>query len=95
MYRKKRSTQPNIVLIVLDTLRADRMSCYGYERETTPFIDAFAEDATLFERAIVPGQWTIPSHASIFTGEYPTTHMTTQIYDTLGENTKTLAELLH
>jgi uncharacterized sulfatase len=95
MYRKKRSTQPNIVLIVLDTLRADRMSCYGYGRETTPFIDAFAEDATLFERAIVPGQWTIPSHASIFTGEYPTTHMTTQIYDTLGEDTKTLAELLH
>ncbi len=87
-------TKPDIVLIVLDTLRADRMSCYGYERETTPFVDAFAEDATLFERAIVPGQWTIPSHASLFTGEYPTTHMTTQIYDTLGEDMVTLAELL-
>jgi uncharacterized sulfatase len=87
-------TKPDIVLIVLDTLRADRMSCYGYERQTTPFVDAFAEDATLFERAIVPGQWTVPSHASLFTGEYPTTHMTTQIYDTLGKETGTLAELL-
>lgn len=88
-------TKPNIVLIVLDTLRADRMSCYGYGRRTTPFIDAFAEESTLFERAIVPGQWTIPSHASFFTGEYPTTHMTTQIYDTLGTDMTTLAELLH
>jgi len=87
-------TKPNIVLIVLDTLRADRMSCYGYERQTTPFVDAFAEDATLFERAVVPGQWTVPSHASLFTGEYPTTHMTTQIYDTLSEDMVTLAELL-
>ncbi|MGD2176300.1 MAG: sulfatase [Anaerolineae bacterium] len=88
------SAPPDIVLIVLDTLRADRMSCYGYERETTPYVDALAEDATLFERAIVPGQWTIPSHASLFTGEYPTTHMTTQIYDRLGEDMVTLAELL-
>ena len=87
-------TKPDVVLIVLDTLRADRMSCYGYERPTTPFIDAFAEQATLFERAIVPGQWTIPSHASLFTGEYPTTHMTTQIHDTLGEDMTTLAQLL-
>ena len=88
-------TKPDVVLIVLDTLRADRMSCYGYGRRTTPFVDAFAEDATLFERAVVPGQWTIPSHASLFTGEYPTTHMTTQIYDSLGEESSTLAELLH
>ena len=87
-------SKPDIVLIVLDTLRADRMSCYGYERATTPFIDAFAEDGTLFERAVVPGQWTIPSHASLFTGEYPTTHMTAQIHDTLGEDIPTLAELL-
>jgi arylsulfatase A-like enzyme len=92
---QNKPTQPNVVLIILDTLRADRMSCYGYGRETTPFIDAFAEEATLFERAVVPGQWTIPSHASLFTGEYPTTHMTTQIYDTLGEDLVTLAELLH
>jgi arylsulfatase A-like enzyme len=89
------TTKPDIVFIVLDTHRADRLSCYGYPRDTTPNIDEFAEGATLFERAIVPGQWTIPSHASLFTGEYPTTHMTTQIHDTLSSDQVTLAEYLN
>jgi len=87
--------QPDILLIVLDTVRADRLSCYGYERETTPHLDAFAESGVLFERAISPAQWTIPAHASIFTGEYPTTHMTTQIYDRHSDEQTTLAEALH
>ncbi len=87
-------TQPDIILLVLDTHRADRLSCYGYPRGTSPHIDEFAQSATLFERAIVPAQWTIPSHASLFTGEYPTTHMVNQIYNTLGDDQKTLAELL-
>ncbi len=88
------STRPDIVFLVLDTHRADRLSCYGYPRNTTPHIDKFAESATLFERAIVPAQWTIPAHASLFTGEYPTTHMTTQIHDRLSGDQVTLAELL-
>ncbi len=88
------STSPDIVFIVLDTHRADRMSCYGYPRDTTPHIDEFAQSATLFEHAIVPAQWTIPAHASLFTGEYPTTHMTTQIHDRLLKDQVTLAELL-
>jgi len=87
--------KPDIILIVLDTLRADRLSCYGYPRDTTPHTDEFGESGTLFERAIVPAQWTIPSHASLFTGEYPTTHMITQIYDVLGNDYVTLAELLN
>jgi uncharacterized sulfatase len=86
--------RPDILLIVLDTLRADRLSSYGYPRETTPNLDAFAEDGVLFERAISPAQWTVPAHASIFTGEYPTTHMTNQIYDKHSEQQATLAELL-
>ncbi len=89
------SKQPDIVFLVLDTHRADRLSCYGYPRDTTPHIDEFADQATVFERAIVPAQWTIPAHASLFTGEYPTTHMTTQIHTTLSEDQETLAELLN
>jgi len=91
------STQarPDIMLVVLDTVRADRLSCYGYPRETTPHLAAFAESGVLFERAVSPAQWTIPSHASLFTGEYPTTHMTTQIYDKHGKDQLTLADLLH
>ena len=87
-------TRPDILMIVLDTLRADRLSCYGYPRQTSPHIDAFAEGGVLFERAISPAQWTVPAHASLFTGEYPTTHMTVQIYDEHGKDQSTLAEVL-
>jgi uncharacterized sulfatase len=89
-----RPARPNIVLIVLDTLRADRLSCYGYPAATTPHLDAFAEKGTLFERAISPAQWTIPAHGSLFTGELPSAHGTTQIYDHHTSELPTLAELL-
>jgi uncharacterized sulfatase len=70
------------------------LSAYGYNRETSPHLDAFAETGVLFERAISPAQWTIPAHASFFTGEYPTTHGTTQIYDKHSVDYPTLAEIL-
>ncbi len=91
---KKAQTKPDIILIVLDTLRADRLSCYGYSRETSPNLDAFAKNGVIFERAISPAQWTIPAHASLFTGEYPTTHLTTQIYDKHNRDQIMLAEVL-
>ncbi len=85
---------PDVILLILDTHRVDRFSCYGYQRTTTPHVDQFAAQSALFERAVVPGQWTIPSHASLFTGEHVSTHMTAQIHDTLGEEFTTLAEHL-
>lgn len=66
--------RPNVVLIVCDALRVDRLGCYGYPRPTSPHIDAFAADAVVFLRAVSPGVWTIPAHASIFTGLYPSQH---------------------
>ncbi len=86
--------QPNIVLIVLDTHRRDRISLYGYQKSTTPNIDDFARQATVFENGISPAQWTIPAHASIFTGEYPTTHQTLQANAMLDKRFDTLAKLL-
>lgn len=65
---------PNVVLIVMDTLRADRMSCYGYERETTPNLDALARAGLRYERAYSTSSWTWPSTASILTGHYPQEH---------------------
>ncbi|MCC7353653.1 MAG: sulfatase [Anaerolineae bacterium] len=65
---------PNILLIVLDTLRADRLSAYGYARPTTPHIDQFAREGVLFERAYVNAPWTLPSHATFFTGRYAHEH---------------------
>ncbi|RMF82663.1 MAG: DUF229 domain-containing protein [Chloroflexi bacterium] len=85
---------PDILLIVLDTLRRDRLSTYGHHRETSPALDAFAADATLFERAVAPAQWTIPAHASLFTGHYPSTHQVVQGYGRLAEHYPTLAEIL-
>ena len=86
--------KPNIVFIVLDTHRVDRLGCYGYRRPLSPNLDAFARSSTLFENAIAPAQWTIPSHASMFSGEPPSTHMTTQSDDVLDADYKTLSERL-
>ncbi len=63
-----RPTRPHVLWIVLDTARADRMSVHGHEVETTPFLDAFAARATVFDAAQADGTWTSPSHASMFTG---------------------------
>jgi arylsulfatase A-like enzyme len=65
---------PNIILISLDTLRADHLGCYGYQRNTSPNIDKFAEGAFLFENCIASSSWTLPSHASVFTGLHPSVH---------------------
>ena len=64
----------NIVIIILDSARRDRFGCYGYTRPTTPAVDAFASGALVFDRMITPGPWTIPSHASLFTGLFPREH---------------------
>ncbi len=86
--------KPHVIFIVLDTHRADRLGCYGYPRGTSPNLDAFAKSATLYENAIAPAQWTIPSHASMFSGEYPTTHQTVQANGALGNAFPTIAEYL-
>jgi len=64
----------NIVLIVIDTLRADHLSCYGYFRETSPTLDRIAKEGVLFENYYASGIATGPGFTSIITGRYPTTH---------------------
>ena len=61
-------TSPNVVLIVLDAVRASSLSCYGYERRTTPRLDAFAAGAVRFASATTVSTWSVPTHASLFTG---------------------------
>lgn len=82
-----------VVLVSCDTLRADHLSCYGYFRETTPHLDALAKDGVLFENAIAVETWTLPSHASMFTGLYPKHHGVTPNAN-LAESTLTLPEAL-
>jgi uncharacterized sulfatase len=86
--------RPNLLFIVLDTHRSDRLGAYGYRRGASPNLDAFASQSTIFDHAIAPGQWTVPSHASMFSGEFPTTHLTTQSGDMLDPYFRTAAEWL-
>ena len=64
----------NIILVTLDTTRADRLSCYGYKRATSPRLDKLANESVVYTRAIAPSSWTLPSHASLFTGKFPSSH---------------------
>jgi len=64
----------NVVVIGIDTLRADHLGCYGYRRPTSPRLDALAREAVLFETAVSPSPWTLPAFASIFTGLLPSSH---------------------
>lgn len=66
--------RPNILLIVMDACRADHLSCYGYMRETSPQLDDLSHRGVLFEQAISPATWTLPSHTSLFTGTYLAAH---------------------
>jgi arylsulfatase A-like enzyme len=68
------SGSPNVLVIVVDTLRADHLSAYGYSRPTSPQIDRIAKQGAMFENAIAPCSWSLPSHGSLITGRYPLEH---------------------
>jgi arylsulfatase A-like enzyme len=88
------SAPPNIILIVIDTMRADHLSTYGYPRLTTPNLTKFADDSIRFDRAYATASWTVPSHASLFTGLYSIGHGATQEGERLDDDLQTAAELL-
>jgi arylsulfatase A-like enzyme len=66
--------RPNIVLVSIDTLRADHLGCYGYARDTSPTIDRLAREGVVFRQAIASSSWTFPSHASMLSGLNPSRH---------------------
>jgi arylsulfatase A-like enzyme len=86
--------RPNIVLITVDTLRADRLTPYGYEAIQTPAIAALADDGIVFEKAFADTSWTLPSLSSVMTGKYPTRHRVRTWNDKLRPEHDTLAEIL-
>lgn len=65
---------PDVVLISIDTLRADRLGCYGYGRDTSPNLDRLATSGALFEHCSSPSPWTLPAYGTLFTSRYPTEH---------------------
>lgn len=72
--RNEPASPPNVVIVTLDTVRPDHLGCYGYSRPTSPKIDAFAKTATRYTRAVSASSWTVPTHASLFTGLFPFEH---------------------
>jgi len=99
--------RPNIIFILVDTLRADRLGCYGDERGLSRFMDGLAGEGVVFERVIATSSWTLPSVASYFCGYYPSVHKVTSYEEALrtarvvggrvryfGQQFTTLAEIL-
>ena len=84
----------NILIYVLDSLRPDHLSCYGYHRPTSPALDRLARDAVLFENAFAQATWTRPSAASLLTGAYPDIHQARTIHDAMPAQIITLPERL-
>jgi len=86
--------RPNIVLISLESVRADHLGCYGYRRATSPAIDSLAQQGVVFSNAFATTSWTLTAHASMFTGLYPTAHQVVGPLDRLSDDYVTLAEVL-
>jgi len=88
--------RPHLILISLDTLRPDHLGLSGYERDTSPNLDALARESLVFDNAFAPAPWTLPSHASMFTGHYPNSHGAgyRDPFDPLDGRLPTLAEEL-
>lgn len=87
--------RPHVVMIVLDTTRRDMLGCYGHSGGLTPVLDGFAAKSTIYEGAFSPAPWTVPAHASLFTGLYPTTHGCSYEHKVwLDDEFQTIAELL-
>lgn len=90
----KKAAKPHILLITIDTLRADRLGCYGCPRDTSPFIDSLARNGVMFRNAITPLPLTDPSHATILTSLHPVTHRVTRNSRKLDDKVETIAEVL-
>lgn len=86
--------RPNVLLIVWDTVRADHLSAYGYAHKTTPNLEAFANESLVFDNAVSDGMWTLPSHASLFTGLPVRSHGVRSSNKWLDDEFETVAEWL-
>jgi arylsulfatase A-like enzyme len=89
-----RRSRPHVVVLLWDTTRADRLEAYGYGRPTTPWLESVAAEGVLYEQCRAPSPWTLPSHASIFTGLLPAHHGASNLESPLAPSHRTLAERL-
>ena len=95
-FKKKpfRYEEINVILIAIDTLRADHLGCYGYNKQTSPHIDRLARDSILFKKTMSQNPWTLPSFASLFSSLYPSQHLAGLSRKSLENQFVTLPEIL-
>ena len=94
LFRHQSASPLNVLLITLDTTRADHLGCYGYGPAQTPHLDGLAREGIRFARVYCPAPLTLPSHASVLTGLYPATHGVRNNGHELASKWRTLAEIL-
>jgi arylsulfatase A-like enzyme len=87
-------TLPNVMIIVMDTARRDHLSCYGYKKNTSPYLNELTKSSRVYYNAYATSGWTASSHASLFTGLFPIAHKTTQENWSMSERLVTLADVL-
>ena len=85
---------PNVLLVSIDTLRRDHLSCYGYERETSPNIDSLADEGVLFQTVVAPSAWTLPVHTTLLTALPPTQHDVITLHRRLKPDVVTLPAVM-
>ncbi|MFW6132150.1 MAG: sulfatase-like hydrolase/transferase [Candidatus Aminicenantaceae bacterium] len=90
----KGQNRRNVILVSIDTLRADHLSCYGYQRKTTPHIDSLAADSALFLNTYATSPWTLPSHVSMLTSLFEINHQINQMDEKMDASFTTLADIL-
>jgi arylsulfatase A-like enzyme len=94
LYRKAVKEKANVILVSIDTLRADHLGCYGYNRSTSPEIDLLAKDSVLFEKSISTTSWTLPAHVSLLTSLNNSKHKVINYLSRISPEHITLAEIL-
>lgn len=87
-------TRPNVILIVLDTFRADRLAAYGNTQGLTTFLDQWAAKSTVYEHAYANSAWTAPSVATLLLAQYPSEHQIIRMTSVLPDSARTLAEVV-
>ena len=88
------TARPDVILVSIDTLRADHLSSYGHSRETSPFIDSLAADGVRFSHARSASPWTLPAHTTMLSGQLPSTHRIVEDNVTLDASIPVLPELM-
>jgi arylsulfatase A-like enzyme len=94
IYRRPAEHKTNVILVSIDTLRADHLGCYGYNRPTSPEIDRLAKDSVLFERSISTTSWTLPAHVSLLTSQNNSKHKAINYVSKMAPEQITLADIL-